>query len=83
MVQTAQKEDAEKALQLRQSALPRKRGFSIDAFCRTYGICRSLASVEIREGRLRARKAGRRTIVATEDAEDWFSKLPRVGTKAA
>ena len=83
MVQTAQKEGTEKALQLKQSALPQKRGFSIDSFCRTYGICRSLVYVEIREGRLRARKAGRRTVIALEDAEDWFAKLPRVGAKAA
>jgi hypothetical protein len=43
------------------------------------GICRSLIYIEIRDGRLKARKIGRRTIIATEDGEEWFSKLPRVG----
>jgi RNA polymerase-binding transcription factor DksA len=75
---TAQQEVAEKALQLKQSSSPQKRGFSVEAVCGAYGICRSLAYVEIREGRLKARKAGRRTIIAAEDAEDWFAKLPRV-----
>ena len=85
MVQSAQKALSEKALALKQSSLQRrgKRGFSVGQFCEIYGICRSLAYVEIREGRLKARKAGRRTIIGDEDAEDWFSKLPRVKAAAA
>jgi hypothetical protein len=75
---TTQQELAEQALQLKQSTSQQKRGFSINAFCEAYDICRSLAYVEIREGRLKARKAGRRTIIAADDAEDWFSRLPRV-----
>jgi hypothetical protein len=56
----------------------RKRGLSIEEFCELYGICRSLTYVEIREGRLKARKVGRRTILAAEDAERWFHDLERV-----
>ena len=66
-----------------QHARPSKRGYSIEEFGILYGICRSLIYVEIREGRLKARKVGRRTVIASEDGEEWFSKLPRVGTKAA
>ena len=55
-----------------------KRGYSVEEFGKIYGICRSLTYVEIREGRLKARKVGRRTIIAAEDAERWFSQLPRV-----
>jgi hypothetical protein len=85
MVQSTQKEVAEKALALKQSSLQRrgKRGFSVEEFCENYGICRSLAYVEIREGRLKARKAGRRTIIGDEDAKDWFSKLPRAKATGA
>ena len=56
---------------------PPKRGYSIDEFCSVYSICRSSTYVEIREGRLTARKVGRRTIIATEDAEEWFASLAR------
>jgi Helix-turn-helix domain len=78
---STQQELAQKALRLKQSKQspsPQKCGFSVEEFCEIYGICRSLAYVEIREGRLKARKAGRRTIIGHEDGEDWFSKLPRV-----
>jgi hypothetical protein len=60
-----------------EAALPR-RGYSIPVFCETYDVCRSKAYEEIAAGRLKARKAGRRTIIAAEDAEDWFSQLPYV-----
>jgi hypothetical protein len=56
----------------------RKRGLSIEEFGELYGICRSSTYVEIREGRLKARKVGRRTLIASEDAEVWFASLDRV-----
>jgi hypothetical protein len=31
---------------------------------------------EIRSGRLRARKNGKRTIIIEDDAEDWLQHLP-------
>jgi hypothetical protein len=61
-----------------QQVKPPKRGYSIEEFGRIYGICRSLIYLEIREGRLKARKVGRRTVIASEDGDDWFSALPRV-----
>jgi hypothetical protein len=82
MVQSAQKALAEKALALKQASL-QKRGRSVEEFCEIYDICRSSAYLEIRKGRLKARKVGRRTIIADEDAEDWFAKLPRVKAAAA
>jgi hypothetical protein len=33
---------------------------------------------EIKAGRLVARKVGRRTIIATEDAKAWQEQLPKV-----
>ena len=67
----------EEYVQAQRAASP-KRGYSIEEFGTIYGICRSLIYVEIRDGRLKARKVGRRTVIATEDGEEWFSKLPRV-----
>ncbi|CDX30875.1 Phage excisionase (fragment) [Mesorhizobium sp. ORS 3359] len=50
--------------------------FSIEAFCEFYGIGRTHAFGEIKAGRLRARKSGRRTIVLRSDAEAWAQALP-------
>ena len=44
---------------------------SIQDFCERYDIGRTKAYEEINAGRLRARKAGRRTIITADDAEDW------------
>ena len=70
--------------QTRQTAeaTPPRRGYSIAIFCEIYDVCRSKAYQEIAAGRLKARKAGRRTIIAAEDAEDWFAKLPIAGAEA-
>jgi hypothetical protein len=54
----------------------RQRAMSIGGFCKGYGIGRTKAYEEINAGRLKARKAGRRTIITSDDAEDWLSRLP-------
>jgi hypothetical protein len=50
-----------------------RRAYSIDEFSATYGVCRAKVYGEIKAGRLKIRKVGRRTIIASEDAEDWFA----------
>ncbi|MFZ2081327.1 MAG: helix-turn-helix domain-containing protein [Xanthobacteraceae bacterium] len=57
-----------------------KRAFSIAEFCRRYGVGRTKAYEELRQGRLRARKIGRRTIVTKDDADDWLQQLPLIKT---
>jgi excisionase family DNA binding protein len=54
------------------------RAFSISEFCRRYGIGRTKAYAEIAAHRLRAVKAGRRTLISLDDAESWFATLPSV-----
>jgi hypothetical protein len=54
----------------------RQRAMSVDGFCKGYGIGRTKAYEEINAGRLKARKAGTRTIIAEDDAEEWLSLLP-------
>ncbi|HZZ22830.1 MAG TPA: helix-turn-helix domain-containing protein [Roseiarcus sp.] len=49
---------------------------SVHDFCQRYRIGRTKTYEEINAGRLKARKAGRRTIIAEADAEDWLSRLP-------
>ena len=53
-----------------------QRAMSIEQFCQRYDIGRTSAYAEIREGRLRARKRGRRTIIADDDADNWLQRLP-------
>jgi excisionase family DNA binding protein len=57
-----------------------ERAFSIEEFCRRYGLGRTKAYEEIKLGRLRARKVGRRTIVTQDDAENWLRHLPPMKT---
>ncbi len=54
----------------------RQRAMSLSTFCAEYGIGRTKAYEEISAGRLRARKAGKRTIITEDDAEDWLCHLP-------
>jgi hypothetical protein len=53
-----------------------QRAMSIRDFCERYNVGRTKAYEEINAGRLQARKAGRRTIVTVDDAEEWLSRLP-------
>jgi excisionase family DNA binding protein len=56
----------------------RQRAMSVDEFCHRYGIGRTTAYAEIKEGRLRARKCGRRTIITDDDGDDWLQHLPAI-----
>jgi excisionase family DNA binding protein len=57
-----------------------KRAFSIEEFCRRFGVGRTKVYEELRRGRLRARKIGRRTIITEDDAEGWLRRLPLMKT---
>jgi hypothetical protein len=58
-----------------QRPLP-QRAMSLLQFCARYGPGRTKAYEELKSGRLRGRKVGKRTIIAEEDAEDWLRCLP-------
>ena len=60
-----------------------KRLMTLAEFTETYGISRATIYREHAEGRLPFVKAGRRTLVATEDAEKWLCDLPRSGAANA
>jgi excisionase family DNA binding protein len=61
----------------------RRRVMSIAEFCERYGPGRTTAYVEIKSGRLRARKVGRRTIITDDDAENWLRQLPTIAPRIA
>ena len=53
-----------------------QRAMSLSQFCERYGPGRTKAYEELKSGRLRARKIGKRIIIAEDDAEDWLRRLP-------
>jgi excisionase family DNA binding protein len=53
-----------------------KGAMSIAQFCERYNTGRTKAYEEIKSGRLRARKVGKRTIITEDDAEHWLEELP-------
>jgi hypothetical protein len=52
--------------------------FSLDEFAERNGIGLTTAYLEIKTARLQARKVGRRTLIAVEDAKAWREQLPKV-----
>jgi len=62
--------EAERARRARQKAM------SISEFSERYGPGRTTIYEEIKLGRLRARKCGKRTLITEYDAEDWLRSLP-------
>ncbi len=58
-------------------------GLSIPEVCRTTGIGRTTIYEEIRAGRLRALKLGRRTIIRTTDLQKWLDALPELRRERA
>jgi excisionase family DNA binding protein len=57
-----------------------REAFAVREFCARYGICRDTFYEEVRRGRLRALKLGKKTIVLKVDAESWAKSLPELGT---
>jgi excisionase family DNA binding protein len=55
-----------------------QRALSIQEFAEQYGIGRSSTYEELKAGRLRARKIGKRTVITVDDAEEWLRNLPRM-----
>lgn len=51
------------------------RALDIDAMCRRYSIGRTTVFAELKSGRLRATKVGRRTLIDLGDADAWWQGL--------
>jgi len=53
-----------------------REAFGVREFCACYGICRATFYDELRLGRIKAKKLGRKTIILRKDAEKWAASLP-------
>ncbi len=54
----------------------RPTAFSVRQFCEMHAIGRTTFYEEVKYGRLRIRKLGKRTLVLREEAERWVGALP-------
>jgi hypothetical protein len=54
---------------------PPLRAYTINAFIKAFPISRTSVYAEIKAGRLQTRKVAGRTLIAIEDAENWFSSF--------
>jgi hypothetical protein len=60
-----------------------KRAYTIDEFGEAHGIKRVKVYDEIKTNRLRAVRAGGRTLILAEDAAAWRASLPAMNAMSA
>lgn len=64
-------------------AIPTKRAFRVDEFAHRNSISRAQVYIELKAGRLNARKVGSATLITTEDEDAWLLALPSMKSTAA
>lgn len=58
-----------------------KLAYSITDLVRVAGVGRSFIYEEIKCGRLKVKKAGRRTLILQRDVEKWLGAMPDLYTR--
>jgi excisionase family DNA binding protein len=53
-----------------------REAFGVREFCARYGICRQTFYNEVKRGRIKVKKLGRKTLILRADAENWAASLP-------
>lgn len=71
-------DDNQEISEREQRRRARQRAMSIGEFCESYSLGRTRAYEELKSGRLRGRKIGKRTIITEDDAEEWLAHLPAI-----
>jgi excisionase family DNA binding protein len=56
-----------------------KLAYNIQQVCELSGLCRATIYTAIRNGELKARKRGTRTLVLPDDLKSWLEGLPVLG----
>jgi excisionase family DNA binding protein len=59
-----------------------REAFGVAEFCERYNLCRDSFYSEVRRGRLKAKKFGRKTLILKSDAEAWAASLPALDLAA-
>jgi excisionase family DNA binding protein len=65
-----------------ETSAPSAGALSVSGFCGAYNIGRTTAYEEIKARRLRAVKAGNRTLILRRDADAWAEALPALRVPA-
>jgi hypothetical protein len=60
-----------------------KRAFRIEEFAHRNSISRAQVYIELKAGRLNARKVGSATLITIEDEDAWLRALPTMKSTAA
>jgi predicted DNA-binding transcriptional regulator AlpA len=60
--------------------LSTREAFGVREFCARYGICRQTFYDEVKRGRIKAKKLGKKTVILRSDAENWAASLPELRT---
>jgi hypothetical protein len=60
-----------------------KRAFRIEEFAHRNSISRAQVYIELKAGRLNARKVGSATLITIEDEDAWIRALPMMKSTAA
>jgi hypothetical protein len=60
-----------------------KRAFRIEEFAHRNSISRAQVYIELKTGRLNARKVGSATLITIEDESAWHASLPAMNPTAA
>jgi excisionase family DNA binding protein len=58
-----------------------RKAYSVNEFCGRNGISRSTVYEEIRRGRLKVRKLGRKTLITDKAERTWLDALPLLELK--
>jgi excisionase family DNA binding protein len=59
-----------------------KRALTVDEFMAAYGPGRTTTYEEIKAGRLKALKLGRKTLIPRDSADAWLASLPPLSPKS-
>ena len=60
---------------------PNAPALTLKDFCDAYRVCRETAYQQIRAGRQRAVKVGKKTLILRADAEEWAATLPALNLR--
>jgi excisionase family DNA binding protein len=60
-----------------------RKSFTIPEVIRDTGTSRTTIYEEIKAGRLKARKLGRRTLILADDLQNWLAALPSMKSEVA
>jgi excisionase family DNA binding protein len=66
---------------LQRLAMTNVQAYTVDGFCRAFGIGKTHLYKEINSGRLVALKSGSRTVIPAHAAKDWLESLPALSPK--